>query len=191
MGDMPSSRIVFPDSAFFCVGLDFTGPLTCKNGNECVKGYVAVFAGFATKSVHLETVSSLTSDTMVAVLRRFIARRNIPSQIVSDNATKFVGARRDLIELEKVVKAGAQSYSSIECLFIPHLSPNFGGLWEEAAVKSIKRHLRKVMGLHSQLPRHDNDLVPNRASYEQSSTDGSHKQPRRHPCAHRVDASQW
>ena len=82
---------------------------------------------------------------MVAALRRFIARRGIPSQIVSDNATNFVGARRDLNELEKMAKAGAQSYSSIEWLYIPPRSPNFGGLWE-AAVKLMKHHLRRVMG---------------------------------------------
>ena len=128
--------------AFSCVGLDFAGPLTFKNGTECVKGYVALFICFASKAVHLEAVSSLTSDAMVVALRRFIARRGIPSQIVSDNATNFVG---DLNELEKVVWSVAQSYSSIEWLFIPPRSPNFGGLWE-AAVKSMKHHLRRFMG---------------------------------------------
>ena len=96
MGDLPSSRIEAPERAFSCVGLDFAGPLTFKSGNECVKGYVAVFVCFASKAVHLEAISSLTLDAMVAAMRRFIARRGIPSQIVSDNATNFVGARRDL-----------------------------------------------------------------------------------------------
>ena len=40
---------------------------------------------------------------MMAALRRFLARRDIPRQVVSDNATIFVGAMRDLIELEKEV----------------------------------------------------------------------------------------
>ena len=101
MGYLPSSRIEVPERAFSCVGLDFAGPLTFKNGTECVKGYVAVFICFASEAVHLEAVSSLTTDAMVAALRRFIGRRGIPSQIVSDNATNFVGARRDLNELEK------------------------------------------------------------------------------------------
>ena len=145
MGDLTSSPIEVPERAFSCVGLDFAGPLTFKKGTEYVKGYVAVFIYFASNAVHLEAVSSLTSDAMVTDLRRFIARRVIPSQIVSDNATNFVGARRDLNELEKVVWTGAQAYSSIEWLFIPPLSPNFGGLWE-AAVESMKHHLRRVMG---------------------------------------------
>ena len=69
MGDLPSSRIEAPERAFSCVGLDFAGTLTFKSGNECVKGYVAVFVCFASKAVHLEAVSSLTSDAMVAALR--------------------------------------------------------------------------------------------------------------------------
>ena len=79
---------------------------------------------------------------MVAALRRFIARRG---QILSDNATKFVGARRDLNAFDEGVRAGVQSYGSLEWLFIPPRSPNFGVLWE-AAVKSMKHHLRSVMG---------------------------------------------
>ena len=176
MGDLPSSRIEAPDCAFSCVGLDFAGPLTFKSGNDSYKGYVAVVVCFASKAVHLEAVSSLTSDAMVAALRRFIARRGIPSQIVSDNATNFVGARRDLNELEKMAKAGAQSHSSIEWLFIPPRSPNFGGLWE-AAVKSMKHHLRSDGQFHSHLRGDNNHSMPNRTSLEQSSLDGSHKQP--------------
>ena len=104
MGDLPPSRLEVPERAFSCVGPDFARPLTFKNGNECVKGYVAVFVCFTSRAVHLEAVSSLTSDAMVAPLRRLIARRRIPSESVSDNATNFVGARHDVNELEKVVR---------------------------------------------------------------------------------------
>ena len=91
MVDLPSERIEAPERAFSCVGLFSTGPLPNKNGTECVKGYVAVFICFASKTVHLKGVSSLTSDAMMAALRRFIARRGIASQVVSDNAANFVG----------------------------------------------------------------------------------------------------
>ena len=106
-----------------------------------MEGYVAVFIYFASEVVPIKAVSSLTSDVMAAALRRFVARRGIPSQSMSDNATSFACAKRDLNELQKVVQAGEQSYSSNEWLFIPPRSPNFGELWKAA----VKNHLRKVM----------------------------------------------
>ena len=60
MGDWPSSHIEAPERSFTCVGLDFARLLTFKNGNECIKRYVAVFIGFESKAVHLEAVSSVT-----------------------------------------------------------------------------------------------------------------------------------
>ena len=52
MGDLPSSRIEVPERAFSCVGLDFAGPLTFKNGTECVKGscvYMFCFKGSSSR----------------------------------------------------------------------------------------------------------------------------------------------
>ena len=80
---------------------------------------------------------------MVAALRQFITRRGSPSQIVSDNATNFLDAKRDLVELDKIIKECAHKYSYIDWHFIPPQSPNFGGPWE-AAVKSMKHHLQGV-----------------------------------------------
>jgi hypothetical protein len=39
------------------------------------KGYTAVFVCFATKAIHLEVDTSLTTEAFLADLRRFIARR--------------------------------------------------------------------------------------------------------------------
>ena len=75
---------------------------------------------------------------MVAALRRFIARRGIPSQIVFDNATNFMGARRDLNEQEKVDRG-----TTIQHHWLALHSSSLG-LWE-AAVKSMKHHLHRVM----------------------------------------------
>ena len=105
------------------------------------------------KAVHLELVSDLTSKAFIAALRRFVARRGYPSLLWSDHGTNFVGANRTLREfnlfLEKQTTQGIISEfcsaRNIEWKFIPEHSPHFGRLWE-STVKSVKTHLRRVVG---------------------------------------------
>ena len=63
MGDLPFSRIEVAERAFSSLGLDFAGPLTFKNGNGCVKGYVAVFVCFASRAVHNVGCDGGSSET--------------------------------------------------------------------------------------------------------------------------------
>lgn len=96
---------------------------------------------------------NLTAEAFIAALRRFIARRGHPSLIWSDHGTNFVGADRELKELvellenQKTQKIISEFCTSrkIEWKFIPEQAPHFGGLWE-AAVKSTKTHLKRIVG---------------------------------------------
>ncbi|XP_076660396.1 uncharacterized protein LOC143363742 [Halictus rubicundus] len=102
------------------------------------------------RAVHLEVVGDLTTDAFLSALKRFIARRGICSNIYSDNGTNFVGANNELNELHRVLREDERvnrfvSDKKISWHFMPALSPHFGGLWE-AAVKSFKHHLRRVVG---------------------------------------------
>ena len=107
----------------------------------------------STKAIHLELVSDLTSDAFLAALKRFIARRGIPTQIFSDNGTNFRRASSTLHELYRLLKSkgfeqATQEFISsqgIKWSFIPPSAPHFGGLWE-SGVKSVKFHLRRVIG---------------------------------------------
>ena len=105
------------------------------------------------KAVHLEPVSDLTSEAFLATLRRFTARRGNPSLLWSDHGSNFIGANRELKELyEFLLKDKSQqditdfcSSQGITWKFLPEHSPHFGGLWE-AAVKSMKSHLKRIVG---------------------------------------------
>ena len=102
------------------------------------------------KAVHLELVSDLS---FIAALRRFISRRGKPSLIWSDHGTNFIGAVRELKEFitffqnqqTQGVISEFCSMQNITWSFIPERTPHFGGLWE-AAVKSMKRYLKRVIG---------------------------------------------
>ena len=153
LGQLPIERLT-PGPVFDKVGVDYAGPLLIKYGHvrkpTIVKSYVCVFVSLTVNAVHLELVSDLTTDAFIACLRRFICRRGIPSLIWSDHGTNFVGAARDLYEFLR--NDQTQTYISdflsihnVNWKFIPQQSPNFGGLWE-AAVKSMKKHLKRIVG---------------------------------------------
>lgn len=105
----------------------------------------------ATKAIHLEAVSDLTTEAFLAALRRFFARRGKSSHLYSDNGTNFIGANRSIdSQFKNALKnncsvAPILANEKIEWHFIPPASPHFGGIWE-AGVKSVKHHLRRVIG---------------------------------------------
>ena len=154
-GQLPSERVT-PGTVFETVGVDYAGPVYIKHGYvrkpTVVKAYICVFVSLTVKAVHLELVSDLTSEAFIAALRRFVARRGYPNLIWSDHGTNFVGANHELKKLFEFLKTEIAQCKisefcasrSIEWKFIPERAPHFGGLWE-AAVKSMKTHLRRVI----------------------------------------------
>ncbi|GFS58785.1 integrase catalytic domain-containing protein [Trichonephila clavipes] len=150
MGDLPPIRFqqIRP---FESTGLDFAGPLTTKYAHKQsvtkFKSYICLFICTATKAVHLELVSDLSTAAFLADLRRFIARRSCPSKIISDNGSNFKGASSHLRKLvDLCLQEEVQNFLSlkgIEWSFIPPYTPHFGGLWE-SAIKSAKQLLIKA-----------------------------------------------
>lgn len=135
---------------FTTTGVDFAGPFDIKSfsGRACriSKGYVCVFVCFATKAVHLEAASDLSTATFLATFHRFIGRRGCPKSLFSDNGTNFVGASREIEKNFRIfirecrdTVCSALGYQELTWQFIPAGAPHMGGLWE-AAVKSFKLH---------------------------------------------------
>lgn len=148
MGNLPADRLR-EGRPFRVCGVDFCGPFYVSyriRGRPPVKMYVAVFVCFASKAVHLDLVTDLSTDAFLNVFKRFIGRRGLPETIYSDNATNFVGASNVLRELQtafqhneaRLVNFAAER--GVQWMFIPPRAPHFGGLWE-AAVKSAKHRL--------------------------------------------------
>ena len=65
---------------------------------------MALFICFASKAVHLEEVSDLTTAACIAALRRFVARRECPKVLYSDNASTFTGSRIELEALPRILE---------------------------------------------------------------------------------------
>lgn len=149
MGTLPSVR-VSASFAFDTCGVDFAGPFLISNrkgrGSTLTKCFLALFVCLQTKALHLEIVSSMSTDAFLLCLRRFVSRRGRPQIIYCDNGTNFVGAKN---ELGRVIKASRQSVTDyanteqIKFVFSPAYAPHFGGIWE-ASIKSAKNHLKRV-----------------------------------------------
>nr|CAI5829042.1 unnamed protein product [Callosobruchus analis] len=104
MGDLLRDRIT-PTSPFLNTGVDYAGPFTIRirkgRGSKTEKCYVAVFICFSTKAIHLELVSSLSSDAFLNCLRRFIARRGKPNKIFKKHTPPTQWKLGRIIELHK------------------------------------------------------------------------------------------
>lgn len=112
MGDLPKSRLI-SGQVFNIVGVDYMGPLTIKDrkgrGAKFSKCYVSVFVCFATKAIHLELVTELTSQAFIMAFRRFVSRRGKPSHVYCDNGLNFIGANRELKELGECLRDNKDS----------------------------------------------------------------------------------
>ncbi|XP_050076750.1 uncharacterized protein LOC126563931 [Anopheles maculipalpis] len=159
VADLPESRVT-PTRPFAVSGVDYCGPFLIKStvrNRAPTKAYIAIFVCFATRAVHIELVSDLTSTAFLSALRRFVARRGIVAELHSDNATTFKGASHEFHRIYRMLKTDEGdrreifdwcAENQIVWKFIPPRAPHFGGLWE-AAVKSAKRHLLKTIGVSS------------------------------------------
>lgn len=99
MASLPKSRFT-EFRAFSQVGVDYAGPFLIKESHRrnasLAKAYLCIFICMATKNIHLEAVSALTTTALLAALDRFFSRRGIPCTVWSDHGTNFIGASRFL-----------------------------------------------------------------------------------------------
>ena len=134
--------------------LDYFGPLYIKqNGNEKTKKvWVCLFTCVAVRAIHLEIVADSSADEFLLALRRFIARRGTPREIILDNASQFKLTKSTMdTAWEKIVKdPTVQSYVAergTKWTFIVELPPWIGGFYErlvEICKMALKKSIEKL-----------------------------------------------
>ena len=137
LANLPSYRIC-SEYSFQTTGIDYAGPLLVKEiytaDSQMYKCYILLFTCATSRSVHLELIPDMSSQTLIRALKRFFSRKGFPSLFISDNFKTFKSAvlktflRENLVEWE----------------FILELSSWWGGFYERL-VKLVKDALRKVI----------------------------------------------
>ena len=150
MAPLPEERLE-PSPPFTYVGADFFGPWLIKEGRKELKRYGVVFTCLACRAIHLETACSLTTDSFISSLRRFISIRGPIKQLRCDRGTNFVGARNELeAELQNMDQNKVKQYlMSKDCdyfefkLNVPSAS-HMGGSWERQ-IRSVRNVLTSLL----------------------------------------------
>ncbi|XP_068213866.1 uncharacterized protein [Palaemon carinicauda] len=133
---LPDLRVT-PAPPFAVTGIDFAGPVFSAD-YPGKKLYMLLFTCAIVRAVHLELTESMSLVDFMQALRKFAARRGIPSVIYSDNAKTFVAASS---EVQKVFGHLAPKWR-----FNVSRSPWWGG-WFERLVGSVKVALKKTLGI--------------------------------------------
>ena len=143
---LPDFRVT-ESPPFSRIGVDFAGPLFCKESKgKTTKVYIVLYTCCVTRAVHLDLVRSLDAFTFLNSFRRFASQRGTPSLVVSDNAKTFMSTAKLLRQFYSNDKvAHFMRSSGISWRFNLPRCPWAGGLFE-CLVRSVKRCLRKVLG---------------------------------------------
>jgi len=155
MGQLPTKRVNPTIRPFLNSGVDYAGPFSIKtwrgkNARQ-YKAYIAVFVCYSTSASHLELVTDYSSDAFIAAYKRFAARRGICATLSSDCGTNLIGADKELRNLFSSSSTESEKLSTLlanngtQWIFNPPSAPHFGGKWE-ATVKSVKYHLKRIVG---------------------------------------------
>lgn len=173
MPQLPSPRVTI-SAPFTHIGVDLFGPFNVWQGSVVVKVYGAIFTCLTVRAVHIEVLEDLSAEAFLRGFLRYTSIRGIPRTILSDNGTNFVLTEKCLSgrklsaeeiashEWQRIIKSPpVQSQTSamgIQWTFITERAPWRGGLYE-ALIKSIKYHLKRVVGKNCMKRDHFHTLL--------------------------------
>ena len=129
------------------IGVDFAGPLFCKESKgKTIKVYIVLYTCCVTCAVHLDLVYGLDAFKFLNSFRRFASQRGTPDLVVSDNAKTLKSTAKLLRQFYNNDQvANFMRSRGISWRFNLPRCTWAGGLFERL-VRSVKRCLRKVLG---------------------------------------------
>ena len=131
---------------FSITGVDFTGALYVRDSTGERKVYICLFTCACTRAVHLELVCDLSVDSFLLAFRRFVSRKSLPTQMISDNASTYLAAAEEIKELfESDHLREVLERQHVKWSFIPKRAPWYGGFWERL-VGLTKQAVKKTLG---------------------------------------------
>lgn len=148
MSNLPNARLGYATRPFSYIGIDYFGPIMVRVRRVNEKRWGVIITCLTVRAVHIEIASSLSTDSCIVCLQRFICRRGQPLEIYSDNGKNFRGASKELkLALQSIDQNQlAEKFNSevTQWFFIPPSAPHMGGAWERL-VRSIKAVLFTIL----------------------------------------------
>lgn len=142
---LPKSRTLC-SKPFSVTGVDFTGALFVRSSGGEQKVYICLFTCANTRALHLEVVTDLSVENFMQAFRRFVSRKSLPQLMISDNASTYQSAAKELEKLFNSTILNEQlSRQRTMWQFIPKRAPWYGGFWERL-IGLTKTTLKKVLG---------------------------------------------
>ncbi|GBO11766.1 hypothetical protein AVEN_19164-1 [Araneus ventricosus] len=129
-------------AAFEVTGADLASPIYLKGGE---KAWIEIFTCAVYRAIHLELVTSLSTEAFMQAMRRNFARRRRSSIMYTDNGTNFWGTSRALSNLNLQEIIAECAIQNIKWHFNPPAAPWYRGWWERM-ICIIKQLLRNVLG---------------------------------------------
>ena len=153
MADLPRERL-FQEPPFTYCGIDMFGPILVKEGRKEMKRYGCRFKCLSNRAIHIKSTNSLSTDSFIEALRRFVSRRGNVRVIRTDNGTNFVGASAELNKAfsemnHKKINEFMQEHGGqwIHWKRNPPTASNMGEVWERQ-IRSARSILVALLKIH-------------------------------------------
>jgi hypothetical protein len=147
MAPLPVGRVKQGWYPFQYTGVDYFGPFQVKRGRSMEKRYGCLFTCLQCRAVHIEVAYTMTTDSFLMALKRFMDKHGLPKEIYSDNGSNFVGCEREIKDWltglsQSSLTERIGEYGVKWCFNPPHASHR-GGIWERL-IRSIRRVLSAI-----------------------------------------------